>query len=55
MKRTLLAVVALSLLAGCSPAPSTPIAPDVEGPDFTKMSGKEMLEYKKGHEPKTGQ
>ena len=50
MRRVLLGVVlasfATALLAGCDPAPSTPIAPAVKEPDNRNVSGDEILRRK---------
>ncbi|CAN5394688.1 hypothetical protein BH11ARM2_BH11ARM2_10540 [soil metagenome] len=55
MKRQLLilAVLATGLvgLAGCDPAPSTKLAPDVKMPDTSKMTGAEIMRMKNGGAP----
>ncbi|AIE86517.1 hypothetical protein [Fimbriimonas ginsengisoli] len=43
LRRALLALaVAAGVLAGCEPAPSTPLAPDQPMPDTSKMSQEEI-------------
>jgi len=36
------AIVVMGFVAGCEPAPSTPLAPDVKVPDTSKMSPAEI-------------
>ncbi|RYG28369.1 hypothetical protein EON81_28635 [bacterium] len=41
-----LALLVGTILAGCDPKPSVPIAPDVKEPDMSKMTKEDILRMK---------
>jgi hypothetical protein len=49
MRRVLLIAFAAGLLAGCEPAPSTPLAEDKKMPDTSKMSKEEIDKLLQGN------